>query len=77
LSEATERNPNVPWLRTYLIASYGQLGRKDDADWEIDEVEMLGQPANLDAFMKVTPIGDPSYRKMYENALRKAGVPES
>lgn len=77
LNESIERNPNVPWLRTYLIASYGQLGKKDDAEWEIEEVKVLGQAANVNAFMKVTPITDPSYRKIYEDALRKAGVPES
>jgi adenylate cyclase len=77
LSESVERNPNVPWLRTYLIASYGQLGLKDDAEWEIQEVEVLGQQANVAAFMKVTPISDPAYRKIYENALRKAGLPDN
>ncbi len=77
LNKSVERNPNVPWLRTYLIASYGQLGMKDEAEWEIQEAEILGQEASVDAFMKVTPINDPAYRQMYENALRKAGLPDS
>ena len=76
MTAAIERNPNVPWLHQYLIASYGALGRKDDADWEMSEIEALGQQATIKAFMKATPLHDPGYRKIYENALRKAGMPE-
>ena len=76
LRDSVDRNPNVPWTHRYLIAAYGALGRTEDAEWEISEVEMLGQPATVSAFMDVTPIVDPSYRAIYEDALRKAGLPE-
>ena len=76
LRQAAERNPNVPWTRRYLLACYGELGKKAEAEWEITEIEALGQPISIQAFLKSTPIRDPDYRKMYENALRKAGLPE-
>lgn len=76
LERGVERNPNVPWLRTYLIASYGQMGQIDDAEWQASEVEALGLPATIRDFMEITPIQDPAYRKLYEDALRKSGLPE-
>ena len=76
LKKAVERNPNVPWLRRHLIASYGRLGMIDEAQWEMSEIESISQPVNIQAFMKATAIQNLSYRKVYEEALRMAGVPE-
>jgi hypothetical protein len=52
------------------------MGKKAEAEWEISEIEALGQPISIQAFMKSTTIRDPDYRKIYEDALRKAGLPE-
>ena len=76
LTKAVERNPNVPWVRQYLVAAYGQQGSTDDAQWEVSEIETLGQTGSIKAFLQSTPIQDPVYRKIYRDALRKAGVPE-
>lgn len=64
------------WTRCYLLACYGVMGKKAEAEWEISEIEALGQPISIQAFMKSTTIRDPDYRKIYEDALRKAGLPE-
>jgi TolB-like protein/class 3 adenylate cyclase/Flp pilus assembly protein TadD len=73
---AIERNPAVPWLHHLLIASYGKLGMRDEAEWAIVELESLGQPATIKELMKVSFLQDPLYRETYEDGLRKAGMPE-
>jgi adenylate cyclase len=76
LKASIERNPSVPWLHYFLLASYGQLGLKQEAEWEMAELEALGQTATITAIMAVLFIHDQGYRRIFENALRKAGVPE-
>jgi tetratricopeptide (TPR) repeat protein len=76
LSRAVARNPNVFWLRWWLIACYGQLGRVDDAAWEISEIESLGHTGTIRTFMRASSLRDPAYRNKLEAALRKAEVPE-
>ncbi|MBT5666288.1 MAG: adenylate/guanylate cyclase domain-containing protein [Rhodospirillaceae bacterium] len=73
---AVERNPTVAWPHKFLLASYGQLGLQDDADWEISELEALGQPPTIKNARETSPLQDPAYLKLYLDGLRKAGVPE-
>lgn len=74
--KSIERNPAVPWMHRYLIASYGQLGMTDDAEWQITELETLGQRATIKEFMKKVNVQDSLYRKFFLEGLRKAGLPE-
>ena len=76
LNEAVLRNPNVPWVMRFQIASLGQQGLVDDAEWAMSELEALGQPVSIKDFMTVIPLYDPAYRKIFSDALKKAGVPE-
>jgi adenylate cyclase len=74
--KAIERNPTVSWPRRWLLATYGQLGMKDDAEWEISELEGLGQPVTLTSAREISPFADHTYLKHYLEGLHKAGVPE-
>jgi len=76
LKRAIERNQAVPWPHRWLIATYGQLGLKDDAEWEIQELQSLGQTVTIKAIMEVTTLRDPKYLNPFLEGLRKAGVPE-
>lgn len=74
--KAIERYPTVTWPHKWLLASYGRLGQLDDADWEISELEDLGQFLTIKGLKEITPIRDPAYLKLYMDGPRKAGVPE-
>jgi adenylate cyclase len=74
--KALEKNPNVPWPRKLLIASYGQLGLVDDAEWEMDELRAQGYVISISDFVETTNLQSPAYVDMFVEGLRKAGVPE-
>lgn len=74
--KALERNPNVIWVRRFLVAAYGQLGRSNDAEWELEELRAQGEVMSLSRRRATTTIQDAVYLERYIDGLRKAGVPE-
>jgi TolB-like protein/Tfp pilus assembly protein PilF len=74
--KAIERNP--AWTSTHriLVAAYGQLGMIDEAEWEMEELRMLGFEPTLANWRSRIQIEDPAYLARYFDGLRKAGVPE-
>jgi len=76
LKRAIERNQAVPWPHRWLIATYGQLGLHDEAEWEIQELQNLGQLVTIKDIRYVTTLKNPDYLKQFIDGLRKAGVPE-
>lgn len=74
--KASERNPTVAWPHRWLISTYGHLGRADDADWEMTELEGLGAEATISESSALTTITDPNYLDLFLEGLRKAGMPE-
>ena len=48
----------------------------DDAEWEISELESLGQPPTIKSIQARATLVYPEYLNRYLNGLRKAGVPE-
>jgi tetratricopeptide (TPR) repeat protein len=74
--KAIERNP--AWTSTHriLVAAYGQLGMIDEAEWEMEELRMLGFEPTLANWRSKIQIEDPAYLARYFDGLRKAGVPE-
>ena len=74
--KAIVRNPAVGWPRRWLVATYGQLGKLDDAEWEISELDGLGQPLTINGMRKVAPVEDPEVWFLLTEGMRKAGVPE-
>ena len=75
--KAIARNPAVGWPRRWLVATYGHLGKLDDAEWEISELDGLGQPFTIEVFKSHLPLQEPEYLKRLLGGARKAGVPES
>jgi adenylate cyclase len=76
LKKAIERNPAWTSTHSILVAAYGQLGKTDEAEWEMEELRMLGFEPTLANWRSKVQIEDPAYLARYFDGLRKAGVPE-
>ena len=48
----------------------------DEAEWEMEELRMLGFEPTLANWKSRIQIEDPAYLARYFDGLRKAGVPE-
>lgn len=76
LTELLDRNPNLPNALRMLMATYGYMGRQDDAEWLAMEYEALGVPATIGDIMEVIAVDHPPYRDAVIQGLRLAGLPE-
>ncbi|MDQ2088976.1 winged helix-turn-helix domain-containing protein [Marimonas arenosa] len=76
LTELLQRNPRLQNALRILIATYGHMGRLDDAEWLVMEYEALGVPATITDIMQVINIEHPPYREAVIDGLRLAGLPE-
>lgn len=76
LQEALEHNQNAQAPRLFLAASYVRLGRQDDAEWEIEQIQILNPGTTLTHLASAYPIKDPEQMKAFLEDLRKAGLPE-
>ncbi|MDU8913978.1 winged helix-turn-helix domain-containing protein [Aestuariicoccus sp. MJ-SS9] len=76
LTELLQRNPNLQNALRILIATYGHMGRLDDAEWLVMEYEALGVPATITDIMQAINIEHPPYREAVIDGLRLAGLPE-
>lgn len=76
LEEAKQRNENVVPIRLHLAASYVRAGRLNDAEWEVEEIQVLN-PADTLSHLRVTfPMRDSHLLKSLLDDLRTAGLPE-
>jgi hypothetical protein len=76
LEEARTRNENVVPVRLHLAASCVGAGRQEDAEWEIEEIQVLS-PTDTISHLKVAhPISDPELMDTFVRDLRAAGLPE-
>lgn len=73
---ASNRSPTAIFLRWWLAASYAEVGRQDDAEWQIVEMESMGFNSNITTIVETQPIQDPGYVVKYKEALKKAGIPD-
>ncbi len=48
----------------------------EDAEWQVEELLNLGFEGTLELIVETSPIQDPRYLSLYEEGLRKAGIPE-
>ena len=76
LVRARDQNPTAPFPYRFLIATYGQLGDTDEADWMAMEYEGLGREATVAALLASASIQHPDYREAYAEGFRKAGLPD-
>ena len=76
LQQALEHNKNALFPRLFLAASYIRLGRQDDAQWEIEQIEILNPGTTVTHLANTFPIKDQDKMNAFLEDLRKAGLPE-
>ncbi|MGB7244020.1 MAG: winged helix-turn-helix domain-containing protein [Sulfitobacter sp.] len=77
LVRARNQNPTAPYPYRFLIATYGQMGNTDEADWMAMEYETLGRVATIEALLSSASIQDPNYRSAFVEGFRLANLPEN
>jgi len=73
---AAERSPTVLFVRWWLAASYAQAGRMDDAEWQVEEMQLMGFDGTIATIVETQPIHDPGYLSLYTEGRRNAGIAE-
>ncbi len=76
LRRAIDRNENALNPRLYLAAVYVQLGRLDDAEWEVNQIKISRPQVRLDSLITTLPFEHSMHRDKLLRDLRKAGLPE-
>jgi TolB-like protein/class 3 adenylate cyclase len=76
LERAVESNPARIRSRLLLAASFAQLGRDEDAEWQIAEVTANHESDAIQAFLTGWLVIDQTYREHLEDGFRKAGLAE-
>jgi Flp pilus assembly protein TadD len=76
LLKAKERNENVIQIRLLLAASYVNVNRLEDAQWEVEEVQFLNPKETLTHTRQTIPMTNLTYLDKLISDLRKAGLPE-
>ena len=73
---AAEQSPTAQFVRFWLAASYAQVGRIDDAEWEVDELTIMGFDGTIRTIVETGNVQHAEYVALIEEGLRKAGFPE-
>ncbi len=73
---ALERNENAWNPRLYLAACYVRLGRLDDAEWEVVQLQTILAGITLGHLDRVMPMADGEHRTRFFEDLGKAGLPQ-
>ncbi len=60
----------------FLAASYVRLGQQDDAEWEIDQVDVLSPGFNRLQVVNTLPFKHRNQLNIFLEDLRTAGLPE-
>jgi adenylate cyclase len=68
------RNPGTDISRALLAASYGHLGRGDEARHEWQELIRVNPNYSVEHRRKVLPYKNPADFELFVDGLRKAGV---
>jgi adenylate cyclase len=76
LEEAKTRNENAVPIRLHLAASYVRAGRQDDAEWEVQEIQVLSPTDTISHLKAAHPIQDEALMNAFVDDLRAAGLPE-
>ena len=74
LEAARERNPNLWSARLFLAASYVDVGRIGDAEWEISEILVANPGFSLTSIGEYVPYENPDDLQHFAAALEKAGL---
>jgi TolB-like protein/DNA-binding winged helix-turn-helix (wHTH) protein/Tfp pilus assembly protein PilF len=73
---ALERNPAHTRARLWLAAALVKLGRREEADWEVQELLTLNPEFALSRLLLAFPLKDPQQRDALLGTLTQLGLPE-
>jgi len=73
--DARERNPNSLFPTLYLASSYVRVGRLDDAEWMVQEIQTMNSQITISHLKRTMPTTDRKARDSLLADLRKAGLP--
>ena len=76
LSDASSRNPSLVQPRLYLVSTHMQLGNREDAEWEVTELELQHPEINLTYLRNGLALQAPELREKLFDDLRAAGMAE-
>jgi TolB-like protein/DNA-binding winged helix-turn-helix (wHTH) protein/Flp pilus assembly protein TadD len=76
LGEVVERNANASFPRLYLAASYIRQGLQEEAEWEIEEVQVINPNTTLSHINNTLPFENQAQLETFMKDLRQAGLPE-
>jgi TolB-like protein/DNA-binding winged helix-turn-helix (wHTH) protein/Tfp pilus assembly protein PilF len=76
LEKARERNESALPVRLSLAVAYVRAGRQDDAEWEVEQIQMLNPAETLTHTEQSYPMLDRAMKERFLDDLRKAGLPE-
>jgi len=73
-TQAVDRNPTAQEVRLWLAATYVYLGKRDDASWELEQIQNSGTELSVEYLEQFFPLKDPALRKHLIDGLIKAGL---
>ena len=72
LVEAANRNPGAQRVRMWLVATYANAGKIEEAAWELEELMMLNPSFSVKSIERSIPFRDVTVRDRLVNGLRLA-----
>jgi adenylate cyclase len=72
LIEAANRNPGAQRVRMWLVATYANAGKAEDAAWELQELMTLNPSFSVESIERSIPFRDETIRDRLVNGLRLA-----
>lgn len=75
LEDAHQRNPNALFATIFLVASYVEAGRQDDAEWLVQEIQTMNPLITISHLSRITLSGQKRLGPLLAD-LRKAGLPK-
>jgi len=76
LEKAQARNENASPVKMALAACYVHVDRMDDAQWMVEQIQMLNPSTTISLYSKTMMLQEPNLRSRLLDDLRKAGLPE-
>lgn len=72
--QGVQSYPDSLRLHVWLAASYAQVGRKREAEWESDQVKILDPEFSIEKMKDIYPFKDPVDLERFLAGLRSAGL---
>ena len=76
LEKAQARNENAVPIKLFLAASYVQAGRIEDAEWIVEQLQIVNPESTLSHIDDAIAFANPDYKQKFLDDLRTAGLPE-